>query len=90
MKVTWGHHSCQRLGNPYYDKKRSGTFGYPRQQKNSHYAWLNNNIKQYTKKVFFLIYVLFCTTAKVITVYSYLEKIVRKSAHDNPERYSAG
>ena len=39
MKVTWGTNSCQRPGNPCYDKKRSGTFGYPRQQQNSHYAW---------------------------------------------------
>ena len=50
-------------------------------KKTSHYAPLDNNTKQYTKKVFFLNYVLFCTTAKVITVYSYFEKLVRKNVY---------
>ena len=59
-------------------------------KKTSHYAWLDNNIKQYTKKVFILFNVLFCTTAKIIIVYSYFEKGCQKSACDNPERYCAG
>ena len=35
MKVTWGHNSCQRPGNPCYDKKRLAIFGYPRQENQS-------------------------------------------------------
>ena len=33
MKETWSHISCQRPGNPYYDKKKVGYFWLPKARK---------------------------------------------------------
>ena len=77
MKVNGVTIVVRRQGIPIMIKK-GWIFLATQGKKTSHYAPLDNNTKQYTKKVFFLNYVLFCTTAKVITVYSYLEKDCQK------------
>lgn len=40
MKETWSHISCQRPGNPYYDKKKGWVFLATQGKKTCHYAGL--------------------------------------------------